>query len=283
MTAFAYKIITLINGRPVKRREAKISVFDNALLYAEGLFEAFLAVDERVILLEEHLQRLYRGSRLLGLRIPVTEELLTTWLYKAARIHPERIKKIRLTVTSGESPKWVGKQGKQQVIITASSHQMPNRPFRLYVSDYRLDQKSQFRRIKTLSYITHAVSLKQAHSRKCDDALLLNEDGYIAEITSANIFWVSKGKIYTPPLTSGCLEGVTRSIAINEALKAGYRVFEKNKRLPDLLHADEIFLSSSLKLILGISHILYQNEKYIFKIGPVTRYLAKRLKERLQV
>jgi len=283
MSGTPFKIVTLINGRFVKRREAKISVFDNALLYAEGLFEAFLAIDDRVVFLDEHLRRLYKGSKLLGLKIPVNKDRLKNWIYRTARGHPDHIKKVRLTITSGDSPKWAGTQGKQQVIVTASSHRMPTRPFKLFVSDYRLDQKSLFRRIKTLSYIIHAASLKQARKKRCDDALLLNENNYISEITSANIFWVKDGRIYTPPLTSGCLEGVTRLKAINELRKMSFKVNEKNKSIADFLRADEIFITSSLKLALGVSQIIYNDQKYHFKPGPVTAGLSRQFIELVRI
>ena len=273
-----FEIVTLINGRKVSRHDAKISVFDNALLYAEGLFEAFLSIDDKIVFLDSHLRRLYKGARVLGLKIPVRKERLIKWLLKAANDHTDRIKKIRLTITSGESPKWAGVQGKPQVIITASSHLIPEKPFKLFVSDYRLDQKSLFRRIKTLSYIIHAASLKQALQKRCDDALLLNESNYISEVTSANIFWVLKGKIYTPPLTSGCLEGVTRQVVIDEARKLGLKIYERNKKINDLLQADEIFISSSLKLLLGVSQVIFNKKRYSFPPGRVTALMSRHMK-----
>jgi len=155
---------------------------------------------------------------------------------------------------------------------------MIEKPFKLFVSDYRLDQKSLFRRIKTLSYIIHAASLKQALLKRCDDALLLNENNYISEVTSANIFLVLKGKIYTPPLTSGCLEGVTRQVVIDEARELGLKIYERNKTIDDLLRADEIFISSSLKLILGVSQIIFNNKKYSFSPGQVTAKMNRHMK-----
>jgi len=77
-----FKIVTLINGRKVRRHDAKISVFDNALLYAEGLFEAFLAIDEQVFFLESHFKRLYKGARVLGLKIPKRPLKLTPTVLK---------------------------------------------------------------------------------------------------------------------------------------------------------------------------------------------------------
>lgn len=264
------KTITSINGRIVKRGQDKISVFDNSLLYAEGLFETFLAVDDEVIFGEEHLRRLYRGARVIGLKIPADKTKLNTWMKKALQAHPDRVKKIRLTVTSGESARWVGIPGKPQVVLIVSPHELPPKPFKLHVSEFKVDQKSVFRIIKTLSYAIHAAALKQAKALGCDDALMLNGINQVAEVTSANIYWVKNSRIYTPPIGSGCLEGVTRKIVIAESKKLGFQLTEKNGKLNTLLEADEVFISSSLKLVVGVSHIKTGRHNHKLRTGPVT-------------
>ena len=268
------KLVTTINGRFVPRGRDKISVFDNALLYAEGLFETFLAIDDRIIFMDEHLQRLYRGAKVIGLDIPVSPERLSRWMIKTVRAHSDYITKLRLTITSGEAARWVGRQGKPQVILSASPHQMPKQPFKLWVSDFRVDQDSIFRQIKTLSYAIHAAALKQARHRGCDDALLLNEKNQVAEVTSANIYWVNKGKLFTPPLSAGCLEGVTRKLVIREVTNLGLKYSEKNSTLEGMIKADEVFISSSLKLIMGVGRIKTDKKTYILKPGPLTRLVS---------
>ena len=270
------KTVTSINGRLVRRGQDKISVFDNSLLYAEGLFETFLAIDDRIIFLKEHLQRLHKGARVIGLKIPVSSEILTKWMVATVKAHPDRITKLRLTMTSGESARWTGVRGKPQVILSASPHELPRRPFRLYVSEFKVDQDSLFRRIKTLSYAIHAAALNRARRMRCDDALLLNENDHIAEVTSANIFWVNKGHIHTPPLSAGCLEGITRKIVIRQARNLGYRLTEKNARLDSLVNADEVFISSSLKLVVPVSRIRTSRRAWDIKPGPVGEKLAER-------
>ena len=268
------KTVTTINGRFVEKKDALISVFDNSLLYAEGLFETFLAIDDRIIFVEDHLKRLYKGAEVIGLKIPVSSDKLIKWMIKTARLHPGKIKKLRMTITSGEASKWIGKQGKSQVILSASPHKMPEKPFALLVSQYRVDQNSIFRRIKTISYAIHAAALKQGHEKNYDDALMLNEKGNIAEVTSANIFWVEKGKIFTPPINAGCLEGVTRKSVLTESRKIGIKISERNITLSKMLKADEIFISSSLKLIIGVGKIIEGRKVHLIPAGPVTSALS---------
>jgi len=269
------KTVTTINGRFHDREDARISVFDNALLYAEGLFETLLAVDDRIIFLKEHLSRLYRGAKVIGLDIPVTPERLTGWMKKTVRAHPDRITKLRLTLTAGEAARWVGRQGKPQVILSASPHTMPARPFRIQVSRFRVDHKSVFRRIKTLSYVIHAAALLQSRRAGCDDALLLNQDDKVAEVTSANVFWVKNGRIFTPPISSGCLEGITRKIVLREARRIGHSIAEKNCSLLQLLDSDELFISSSLKLVVGVSLVKAGRKSHRVATGPITADLAE--------
>lgn len=274
MSEARLKTVTTINGKLARGGARQVSVFDNALLYAEGLFETFLAIGQRIVFLDEHLRRLYKGAGVIGLDIPVSRDRLALWMKKTVKAHPARIKKLRLTVTAGESARWVGVQGKPQVILSASPHELPDRPFRLHVSRFRVDQQSVFRRIKTVSYAIHAAALKQARRVGCDDALLLNEKEQIAEVTSANIYWAQNGRIHTPPIDSGCLEGVTRRVVLREAKRLGYNLTETNATLADLVKADEVFISSSLKLVVGVSHIKAGRKSHTFTSGPITESLS---------
>lgn len=264
-----------MNGRLLSRDKAKLSVFDNSLLYAEGLFETLLAVDDHLVFESYHLKRLQAGAQAIGLKLPVSMKTISTWTRRTAARHPDRIKKVRLTVSSGESARWTGKQGKPQVIVAAASHVIPERPFRLLISPLRVDQDSSLRRIKTISYVLQAAALKQAVERGFDDALLLNEKNQIAEVTSANLFWVKRGRIFTPPLSAGCLEGVTRAVLLKQASRLGLMAEERDITLDRIASADEVFVSSSLKLVLAVAEISDGHRQLRFKPGPVTAALRR--------
>ncbi len=267
-----------INGKLVKPDKAKISVYDNSLLYAEGLFETFLGVDERIIFAKEHLDRLERGAKVTGLRIPVTRKQIEVWMKRALKAYPAKVKQLRLTVTSGDSARWRGKSSDPQVIILVGPHQLPSRPSRLIVSPFRVDEESVFRRIKTISYAIQAAALRIAKQKKYDDAIMLNESGYVAEVTSANIFWVKKGVVYTPPLDAGCLEGTTREVMLRETRKLKLNLVEQHATLKQLLAADEIFISSSTRLVISVQEIA-DKKRHTFAPGPITeRYRQHFLK-----
>jgi len=265
--------VTTINGKFAPRGEDKISVFDNSLLYAEGIFETLLTVDDNIIFLNEHLKRMRRSLKLVGIDPGVSDDRLVIWMKRTITLHPARVKQLRLTITGGESARYVGKPGKPQIVLSAAPYTHPTEPFKLWVSDYRIDQESEFRRIKTISYVIHAAALTQARKKKCDDALLLNERHLVAEVTSANIYWIDRGRIYTPPLSAGCLDGVTRRIVFREARKLGLPLFEKNISLPKLLQADEILISSSLKLVVPVGAVKSMSGTRRIPLGPIGEQL----------
>ena len=272
------RINCFIDGREVAGNRAKISVFDNSLFYADGLFETLLAIDKRVVFLDGHLKRLEKGARLIGLRLPVSLPTLKRWIISAAKKNTAPIKKIRLTVTAGETAFWAGKATKPKVIIIVTEYALPERTYRLTVSPFRIIENSPFRNVKTLSFVIEMTSRKRAYKSKYDDAILVNRAGFVAEATSANIFWVKKGKLYTPPLNAGCLEGMTRRHILALARKNGMPVYEKNIRLEDFLKGDEIFITSSLKLILPVTTVK-SDKIFRFQVGKVTARLQELLKK----
>jgi len=270
-----------INGKAVPKKQAKISVFDNSLFYAEGLFETFLAVGDRVIFLDDHLDRLERGAALIGIRIPVTRGTISRWINAANKKNKATIKKIRVTVTAGDSAFWAGKDSKPNIIVIVTEYEIPTRPWKLTVSPFRVDDKSPFRNVKTLSFIIEMTSRKQAHMDKYDDGILLNRGGNVAETTSANIFWVKRGTLYTTPINAGCLEGMTRRHIIELARANDIPVKIRNIKLGELLKSDEVFVTSSIKLILPVVSI-DTDKRHKYKHGPVTKRLRKLLWEYIE-
>ncbi len=277
------KVVTTIDGEFVPRSKACISVYDNALLYAEGLFETLLAVDRHVVYMTHHLQRLSAGLKVTGLKLPVKRGTLKEWMRMTVAAHPSHIKKLRLTITSGEASRWGGRDGLPRIILTATSHEFPQEPFRLNVAEFRIDEDSVFRRIKTISYAIHAAALKQARREKLDDAILLNSKNHVAEVTSANIFWVKRGRVYTPPISAGCLDGVTRLELLAQAPKWGVSIAERNCSLDTLIKADEVFISSTLKVVSPVGMIKTDKGTVRFETGPVTRMLQENFYKLLKV
>jgi branched-subunit amino acid aminotransferase/4-amino-4-deoxychorismate lyase len=255
------RINCVINGREVTRNRAKIPIFDNSLFYADGLFETFLAV---------------KGAKLVNISLPYKRETIRKWICLANQRNKARIKKIRVTVTAGDSGFWAGTRSNPRILIIVTDYKIPSEPFKLCVSPFRVDQDSPFRNVKTLAFIIEMTSRKQAYSCGFDDGILLNRAGNVAETTSANIFWVKDGRLFTPPLNSGCLEGMTRKHILELAERHGIPVTERDIGLGGLIRADEIFVTSSLKIILPVA-LITTSQTYRYKYGPVTKKLRSLL------
>jgi branched-chain amino acid aminotransferase len=125
--------------------------------------------------------------------------------------------------------------------------------------------------VKSTSWLPNVWAVAEAQNEGFDEVVLLNERGEIAECTAANIFAVKKGKVFTPPLNSGCLEGVTRGILFEIAPEAGVGVVEQVLRPEDLYSAEEVFISSTNRNLLGVGEIA--GHKIATAPGPVTRHL----------
>jgi branched-subunit amino acid aminotransferase/4-amino-4-deoxychorismate lyase len=275
-------VITSIDGVIVPHQKALISVYDNSFLYAQGLFETFLGIGDKVMFEKDHLDRLWRGAKVIDLKIPCSRATLSDWMRAILKSHPAKTKKLRLTVTAGDSARWLGIQGKPRLILIVGAVELPTRPFELIVSKLRVDHRSMLRRIKTVSYALQATALKEAKHSGADDALLLNEAERIAEVTSANIFWVRKGKVYTPGLDEGCLDGVTRRKVIAACKRLSIPIMEKRGTLRDLQSVDEIFISSSLKLVVGVRSIRDGKQILSYPVGPVTTRLDSLLRAMIE-
>jgi len=274
------KITCSINGRAVVKERAKISIFDNSLFYADGLFETMLALDDNVVFLDDHLDRLEKGAALINLALPVDRKTITRWIRKTNQRNPASIKKVRLTITAGDSGFWAGQPSPPRITVIVTEYNLPTKPYRLMIAPFRVDQDSPFRNVKTLSFIIEMTSRKHAYKNRFDDAILLNRAGFVAECTSANLFWVKQGGLYTSPLTSGCLEGMTRKHIIELAKTNGTPVGEKNIRLKNLLKSDEIFVASSLKLIIPVTTIA-DRKTYRYSPGHVSKTMQRLLCQRI--
>ncbi|PKK83787.1 MAG: hypothetical protein CVT49_06520 [candidate division Zixibacteria bacterium HGW-Zixibacteria-1] len=272
------KINCSINGKAVPNSRAKISVFDNSLFYADGLFETLLAIGDKVIFLDDHLDRLEKGAALIGINLPVTRDKIRQWINAANLKNSAPVKKVRVTVTAGDSAFWAGKRTDPRIIVIVTEYEIPTQPFRLTVSPFRVDQHSPFRNVKTLSFIIEMTSRKRAYSESFDDGILLNRKGNVAEATSANLFWVKDGVLFTTPLTAGCLEGMTRKHIIELAKTDKIPIKIKDIKLADFLKSDEIFVTSSLKLILPVISIT-ADKKFTYKAGLITNKMKARLWE----
>jgi branched-chain amino acid aminotransferase len=242
-----------IDGKYYDRQNAKISVFDHGFLYGDGVFEGIRAYHGRVFKLAEHVERLFYSAKAILLKVPLTPEQLTRAVVETCRKNKLRDGYIRLVVSRG-----VGSLGlnphkcpKASVIIIADKVQLY--PVEMYQRGLELITVPTTRNlhsalnpaIKSLNYLNNIMAKIEAINGGCEEAIMLNAEGYVAECTADNIFLVKGGQLQTPPLSAGALYGITRRVVMELARQNGLEVSEPNLTRYDFFNADECFLTGT--------------------------------------
>ena len=252
-----------IDGKVVEggSPEARISVTDHGLLYGDGVFEGLRVYAGRVFKLPDHLARISVSARAIGLEIPGGEQALERIVLETARAHGNDEAYLRLLVTRGDGELGVDPTSCHDPRIICIADDI-----RLYSEDKRrhgLDMlTSSLRRpsadvldprVKSLNYMNSVLAKQEARLRGADEALLLNAAGMVAEAAVANLFAVKGGRLTTPPVTDGALEGITRASVLSLAAELGIPAREATLGRFDLFAADEVFLTGSGARIIAVA------------------------------
>jgi len=242
-----------IDGRFYERAEAKISVYDHGLLYGDGVFEGIRVYRGRAFMLNEHLVRLYRSAKAIVLDIPLSMEEMMETVNESVRVSGRSEGYIRLIVTRG-----VGNLGlnpaqcpRASVIIIVDDIQLY--PVKYYKKGISVITSSLRRvgmdcldpRIKSLNYLTNIMARMEAQRAGCQEAVILNREGYVAECSGDNIFIVRGGELWTPSADNGALDGITKGIVIGIAAGLGIAIHQGSITQYDLYTADECFLTGT--------------------------------------
>jgi len=242
-----------IDGKYYSDRDAKISVFDHGLLYGDGVFEGIRAYNGRVFRLKEHIDRLFYSAKAILLKMPMSHAAIMRVVVEACRKNRIHDGYIRLVVTRG-----VGTLGlnpdrckRGSVILIADKIQLYPPSFYergmeiITVPTTRNLHSAVNPAIKSLNYLNNILAKIEANNSGCEEAIMLNAEGFVAECTGDNVFIVKNGQLFTPPLAAGALYGITRQTVIEIALESGFKVREPNLTRYDLFNADECFLTGT--------------------------------------
>src|SRR4029077_11228874 len=271
-----------IDGKYYSEQNAKISVFDHGLLYGDGIFEGIRAYNGRVFRLKEHIDRLFASARAILLTIPMSHAHMMAAVVATCRQNRVRDGYIRLVVTRGAGTLGLNPNRckNPSVIVIAGKIQLY--PPELYQRGMEIVTVPTVRNlhsalnpaIKSLNYLNNILAKIEANNAGCEEAVMLNADGYVAECTGDNIFIVKAGRLLTPPLSAGALYGITRQVVIELAEQSGLSVDEPNLTRYDLFNADECFLTGTGAEIVPIVKI---DGRTIGtgKPGPLTRKLVE--------
>jgi len=275
-----------INGAYYNKDNAKISVFDHGLLYGDGVFEGIRIYNRRIFRLEQHMNRLWESARTIALPIGLSRKKLTQATIETARVNKIVDGYIRLIVTRG-----TGTLGlnpflcrNSQIIIIVDKIRLYDKE--LYQKGLSVITASTPRnlnealspRMKSLNYLNNILAKIEAINTGCIEAIMLNQQGYVAEATGDNIFVVKGGTLTTPSKEMGILEGITRNVVIELARNQGYCVIEGVLTRHDLYNADECFLTGTAAEVIPVIKI---DKRKVGKgvPGKITRKLMCAFKE----
>src|SRR5947208_3033064 len=211
-----------LSGKLVDKADAKVSVYDNGLLYGDGVFEGIRIYGGKVFRLREHVDRLYESARHIFLEIPLSREQMAQAVLQTVQANAKQEGYIRLVVTRGAG--YLGldpaKTSDPQVIIIVDDISLYPREF--YERGLEIVTSSVIRnhpnalspRVKSLNYLNNILAKIEAVDAGVPEAIMLNQEGNVAECTGDNIFIVRGGTAYTPGTHDGILEGTTRQVII---------------------------------------------------------------------
>ncbi|MDD5729873.1 MAG: branched-chain-amino-acid transaminase [Candidatus Omnitrophica bacterium] len=276
-----------INGKFYEKNEAKISVFDHGLLYGDGVFEGIRAYGRLVFKLDEHIDRLYESAHSIMLKIPLTKKEMVSEVIKTLKANKLNDAYIRLVITRGEGDLGLDPRkctGKAGVIIIADKIALY--PEDLYkrgldiitVPTIRNLPEAVNPQIKSLNYLNNILAKIEANNAGCNEAIMLDSLGYVAECTGDNIFIVKNNHLYTPPQCMGTLRGITRDSVLEIARKSKILVHEHVLTRHEVFISDECFLTGTAAEIIPVVKV---DGRVIGggKPGKLTLTLMKKFKE----
>lgn len=246
-------LVIYCNGAYVPEDEAKVSVFDHGFLYGDGIFEGIRAYHGRVFKLAEHLKRLYESAKSIQLNIGISKDEMQEIVLETLRKNDLKDAYIRLVVSRGKGDLGLDPIKCPRAAIFCIAAQIKIFEPSMYehglevktVAIRRNNPDSLSPRIKSLNYLNNILAKLEANQAGVVEGIMLNQEGYVAEGTSDNIFIVREGVLITPPLSAGILEGITRDSVLQLAKKLGIETREELFTRHDLYTSDECFLTGT--------------------------------------
>lgn len=252
--------IFYLNGALLPGNQAKVSILDYGFLYGYGLYETARAYGDRVFRLDHHLARLRHSGDRLGIKVHTA--LIRQAVLDVVQANGFKETRIRITLSAGEGSMTpnLASCGEPTIAVLATEYTPPapekyRQGYKLMVASIRRNSRSPVTFMKSANMIEHMMARQEAKNAGVDEALFLNEKGYVTETAGCNLFLVRGNELRTPRFEAGILPGVTRVVVFELATRLGIRIKEINITLAELIQADEVFLTNSLIEIMPVSGI----------------------------
>jgi branched-chain amino acid aminotransferase len=277
-----------VNGRIGPADSAVIPVFDHGFLYGEGVYETLRTYHRAPFLFDRHAARLRRSAELIALPVPFTDEELASHVRRTMAAHAgldEAYIRILLTRGVGDLTYNPAATPTPSLVIIVKPFPAPaeatfTRGIRVAISNVRRNHRLALNpMIKSNNLLNNALAMQEALGRGADEALMLNQDGEIAECSQSNFFVVMRGEVVTPPLDAGLLPGITRAYVMELAADLGLPSREARIGPGDRPGFDEAFITGTTREVTPVVAI---DDEPIRdgQPGPVTQRLLAAFRER---
>ncbi|OEG00318.1 hypothetical protein BHF71_05305 [Vulcanibacillus modesticaldus] len=276
----------ILNEQIVEEDQLSISVKDHGFLYGVGLFETFRVYDGTPFLFQEHIKRLKEGLSLIGIESKIDQNKMSQDLNRLLEINNLNDAYVRVTVTAGTAPLGLPNQKYDKPTILWQIKPLP--PFSdepsmgknaIILKTPRNLAETRIR-LKSINFLNNVIAKHEIIDLENYEGIFLTHDGYVAEGIVSNIFFVKQGKVYTPSLDAGILNGITRQQIISICEQNNISLMEGLFSPETLIEADEIFITNSIQEVVPI---LKLNEReYFFDMNTLTYSIIKAYKDSIK-
>jgi len=279
-----------LNGEFIESDQAVISVFDQGLLYGDGIYESFRSIGDRLYQFPQHYQRLVQSARALCYPEIISRDELEHVLQKLREINGIDNAYFRITITRGSGEIGFRRKFQNDLTCLVIAREFKGMPQAFYHDGITL-HVAQTRRnapeainpmIKSISNLNSLLGKLEAKEADAFEVIMLNNKDHVCEGAASNIFWVKDQWVFTPDASTGLLEGVTRATVMRLCEEQlGLRVISGEYKLQDLKFADEVFISSTSLEVMPVVKIddftINRGE-----VGPIARRLLEALHSDMQ-
>ncbi|MFE8703401.1 branched-chain-amino-acid transaminase [Cytobacillus sp. FJAT-54145] len=249
-----------LNDEYVSKENAKISVYDHGFLYGDGIFEGIRVYSGNIFRMEEHMDRLYRSAKSIMLNMPYSREEFNNIIVKTVEKNEIEDAYIRVVVSRGVGDLGLDPYKCPKANVVVIVEPLAIFPKKLYETGLEIVTVATRRnrpdvlspKVKSLNYLNNVLVRIEAHLANVSEALMLNDQGYVAEGSADNVFIIRDNVFYTPPGYVGALEGITRNAVIEIAKDLGYEVKEEPFTRHDVYVADEVFLTGTAAEVIAV-------------------------------
>jgi branched-chain amino acid aminotransferase len=268
----------LHNGKILDTHEKSLSAGQVGLMNGWGVFSTLRVADGVLFAFERHWERMQRDAAKVHVPFPKDPALLKAELLRLVEANSAWNATLRVVVVRNRGGLFEGPDQERDFDVIAFTKDLNpwGSSVRLAVKPHARHAANEFSGCKILSWSHNLTWYEEAQRRGFDEVVLLNERGEVCECTSANVFAATGGQVYTPPLSSGCLPGVTRELLLDVVRVPGISVVERTLTPADLERADQVFITSTTRDLLpavAIEGLNMQNR------GMVVHELVKALED----